>query len=198
MDLRRFSRLGEICLSLLALALLCACGFLGLEAQPGAREEARWRCPSLPSSFQQSDLVGTWQSQYFPRSVTDTLILREDGTFRQILENDLASFYYTSPWNEWYLERRSAGGLLVHLRGMRYCLSTDEICRRPEGGGGEWHYYDPCEDRSLTMGNEVILAVIGGQDLRYPGIEVIPRGILLQHMRASIYSSDVFFILIDP
>ena len=193
----RFLQLGKVCLAQLALALLCVCSLSKPEAQPGRHEDMQWRCPPLPSSLQQSDLVGTWQSRYFPRSVTDTLILREDGTFQQILENDLTSFYYASLWNEWYLEWRPTGGLLLHLRGMRYCLSTDEICRRPEGGGGEWHYYDPCEDRSLTMGNEVILAVVGGQDPRYSGIEVVPRGILLQHMRASTYSSDAFFVLTE-
>jgi len=127
--------------------------------------------------------------------VTDTLILREDGTYQQVYENNLANYYYTGPWNRWYVEYRPSGGLYLHLEWMHYCLNGDAVCRG-KGGGGYGPYYDVCEDRSIRdMGDEVILAVAGTEGFRYPGIESVPRGIILVHMRSGSDVPDNFFIL---
>ena len=168
-----------------------------LVSTPEASQEEDWRCSPLPETFQESDLVGTWQSRYYPGVVTDTLILREDGTYRQIYDNERTGEHHTSPWYRWYVEHRPSGGLYLHLGGMRYCLGTNEVCRRQAGGGGDGPYYEPCEDRLIwDMGNEVILTVRGSEESRLPGTESAPRGILLWHAR---FSSDVwpdhFFIL---
>ena len=179
---------------ILLAAVSCIPCLLPLISVPETSKED-WRCSPLPETFQESDLVGTWQARYFPRAVTDTLTLREDGTYQQVYQDDLANYYYTSPWNRWYAEHRPSGGLYLHLEGMRYCLGTNEVCRRQGGGGGSHPYYDFCEDRSIrNMGNEVILAVTG----RFEGIpwaESPPRGILLQHMRFNPAGIDNFFIL---
>lgn len=181
---------------LLLILLACAPSTPYAPSTPEAGEEEIWHCPSVPETFQETDLVGTWQSWYFPNAVTDTLVLREDGTYQQIYEDDLAHYYYTSSWKRWYVEHRPSGGLYLHLEGMRYCLSTDEICRLEEGGGGYAHFHDPCEDWFIwDIGNEVILTVRGSEGLRYPGIESVPRGIILVHLRSSPDDADSFFIL---
>lgn len=158
-------------------------------------EEEKWHCPPLPESFQESDLIGIWQAQYFPRRVTDTLILREDGTYRQIYENTLSNYYYSGPWKKWYTEYRPSGGLYLHLEGMRYCVGISETCRRSEGGGGHYSYYDPCERRAIwDMYDEVILAVTG--PLPSPGPPP-PRGIMLRHMMTDPDSGSRFFTLLE-
>jgi hypothetical protein len=167
-----------------------ACG----RGTPEVHEEVVWRCPPLPEAFEESDLVGIWHSRYDSES-TDTITLREDGTYQQVYcQKD--GYSYESPWNRWYLENRPSGGLYLHLEGMHYCLSTDEVCKREEGGGGDWSYYDRCEGRLIwTMDKEVILAVTGDKGFRYPGIESVPRGVILWHMRGDVDSADNFFIL---
>jgi hypothetical protein len=176
---------------LIVLLIISAC------ARPTGEvpQEEKWRCPSVPETFEETDLIGTWQSRYHTGSVTDTLILRGDGTYQQIYDDQLANYYYTSPWNRWYVEHRSSGGLYLHLEGMHYCLSTDEICRREGGGGGDWSYYDRCEGQTIwTMGDEVILAITGIGDSRFPGVKSAPRGVLLWHMKSSDYGDRVFIL----
>lgn len=184
--------------SKLALAIMVV--ILSACAQPTAtalvEDQVRWRCRPLPETFEESDLVGTWRSEYYPGVETDTLILREDGTYRQIYEDTRLDHQFTTPWNRWYVEHRATGGIYLHLEGMHYCLSTGERCRDPRGGGGDWPYYDRCENRSLRdLGQDVILTVEGSEGLRYPGVESVPRGILLWHMRPQIDNPDKFFIL---
>lgn len=176
------------------LCIPCALPLIGVP-ETGQRQEEVWRCSPLPAAFQESDLVGTWQARYFPRAVTDTLVLREDGTYQQVYEDDLADYYYTSPWNQWYVEYRPSGGFHLHLVGMHYCLGTDEICRRESGGGGSHPYYDFCEDRTIwNMGNEIILAVTGREE-GIPDTESPLQGMLLRHMRFNPEGTDSFFVL---
>jgi hypothetical protein len=163
--------------------------------KPIREEKVEWRCRPLPETFQESDLVGTWQSRHGDWA-TDTITLRENGTYQQTYYSQPDSYYYESPWNRWWVEYRPSGGLYLHLEEMRYCLFTDEVCKREGGGGGDWPYYDPCEDRSIrTMGNEVILTVRGTEGFRYPGIGSVPRGIMLWYMRTSVDTTDHFFVL---
>lgn len=180
-------KIGPILVIMLMIVLGCAPGASGTNVE-------HWYCPPVPESFGETDLIGTWQARYFPGSVTDTLILREDGTYRQVFEDDLAGYYCTR-LGKWYLEHRASGGLYLHLEGMLYRLEIDEPCDKESGGGGNWHYYDPCERQAVRMGGEVILAVTGLGDFRYPGIVTVPRGILLWHMRTEPEASDEFFIL---
>jgi hypothetical protein len=89
---------------------------------------------------------------------------------------------YESPWNRWWVERRPSGGIYIHLEGMRYCHSTDEVCARRDGGGGDWLFWDFCEDRVLRMEGEVVLAVVEANE-PHPLYGAAPRGIILLHMR---------------
>lgn len=185
-----------IALALLLLLVSCCVLPLPLPNELEPTQEIGWRCPSVPETFGEDDLVGTWQAIYFPNQVTDTLVLRENGMYQQVYENRRIDYYYTSEWNHWYVEHRSSGGLYLHLERMRYCVSATEVCIHEEGGGS-WPYYDPCENRSVrNMGNEVILIVQGGAEMIYPGIESDPpRGIVLRHMRSNAESPDAIFVL---
>ncbi len=161
--------------------VISACGPLALETPV----ERGWRCPPVSPTFQEGDLVGTWVSRYFPGSVTDTIILQKDRTYREIYENDLADKYIIIS-GTWYLETRPDGGLYLHLEGMDY---------RPGGGRVSGVYYDRCSGELVGTIDEVILAVTGDEGFRYPRIEYVPRGILLWHMRVEPDCTDNFFIL---
>jgi len=161
---------------------------------PKPTETAEWACRPLPGNFRDSDLIGTWQPTDEAGVATDEIILREDGTYKQTYQQS-NGYRYESVWNRWWIEHRISGGVYVHLEGMRYCHSTDEICARADGGGGDSLFYDPCEDRVLKMEGEVLLAVTGTQGTRDPSIIGAPKGIALMHIRPSLDTTSSFFVL---
>lgn len=68
------------------------------------------------STFQESDLLGSWQATYNYDDGNDYLIFQEDGTFRQHYES-ADGYVYDSGWSEWWLERFPDGRVRVHLPG---------------------------------------------------------------------------------
>jgi len=167
-----------------SLALACL-AFPARTATPGPR------CPALPIDFQESDLLGTWQSQY--GAGIDTLMLHEDGSYEQryVCEvcNEGAGYSFDNS-GSWRLEYRESSVLYLHLQGMRRCDNTDTLCRE-QVGGGDFPYWDFCEDRIVYMPGEVIL-VVTGQHERHPPA---PRGIWLWHMSPSTAGSFHFELL---
>jgi hypothetical protein len=151
-----------------------------------------------PASLQQSDLAGTWEADYLGPGV-DTLIIREDGTFKQIYHSTKAEDYtYETSWNEWSLEPFRDGRVWLHLPGARYyidgigfaeqeglhapCPDYWPDCRmgaEPPAFG----FYDPYGKEFVEMVGELILNVRS----RSSG------AIVLQHMWAT---SDQGFTLI--
>jgi len=111
-----------------------------------------WEAPYLnpPATFQDSDLVGTWEARYWEAGV-DTLIIRADGTFKQIYRDNYKKDYvYETPWNRWWVERFPDGRVRVHFEGGRYFLGFTER--------GEV-FYDPFADELVKMPGELILNV---------------------------------------
>jgi len=137
-------------------------------------------CQPPPESFQESDLVGTWVAKY--AYGTDTLILKEDGTYKQIYDNPQTGDHYESDWREWWLEYRESGIPNLHLKGMK----PDGISESPDS---LWH--DFCEGRAVEVHGEVILLVIGAPANR---VESSPRGIELWHLKpdADTFSRPFF------
>jgi hypothetical protein len=73
-----------------------------------------------PADLEASDLVGTWEAEYW-RSGLDRLILRENGTFKQIYRScQVSDYVYETPWNEWWIDRLQDGRVWLHLEGARY------------------------------------------------------------------------------
>lgn len=130
-----------------------------------------------PATFQDSDLVGTWETRYagWPAGDLDRLTLREDGTFRQVYENYILKDYvYETQWEEWWLERFPDGRARVHLEGARYYASGINIaeldglqlpCPTSQPGcTGEprlppYPFYDPFAREYLYMESELVLNV---------------------------------------
>ena len=127
-----------------------------------------------PTTFQDSDLVSTWELRCGGRCV-DTLILRADGTFRQIYRDHTVDDYsFETPWNEWWTERFLDGRARVHLQGARYYKVGVRIAERdgmeapcPEDqpncwGGSEpppHDFYDWIAREHLHMVEELVLNV---------------------------------------
>jgi hypothetical protein len=119
-------------LAAIVASLGCTCPCISMLPLPGGDpmcREAPYSPP--PESLHESDLVGTWETYYWGDSV-DTLILRDDGTFKQIFRDPAEDRYrYETPWNEWWLEQLPDGAVRLHLAGARYSTRTES--RRPSG-----------------------------------------------------------------
>jgi len=129
--------------------------------------------PSVPSTFQEDDLLGTWQMTY-GTSMKDTITLRADGTYQQTFQAPESNYFYKSDWNEWHLEYMADGKPKLHLDRMRYCVGSIHLCEAT-GRGEPTLYYDFIEREVVLLTNEVILRVTGD--------EKNPRGIRLWHLQ---------------
>jgi hypothetical protein len=110
---------------------------------------------SAPANSEDQDLVGTWRAHY-DHSV-DTLILKPDGTFKQIYEDRYnEDNVYESPWNNWWIVRYADGRVRVYLEGARF---YEEGPRLGEKGGayGDWTFYDQVAEEFATAPDTLIL-----------------------------------------
>ena len=77
-----------------------------------------------PATLEETDLLGTWVADYGDFGGDDMLILRADGTFKQIYRNRQAGDYvYETPWQMWSIKRFSDGRVRVVLMGGRNYLA---------------------------------------------------------------------------
>jgi hypothetical protein len=129
------------------------------------------QCPP-PINFDKKDIVGTWTTGIKERN--DTIIFREDGTYRQILHVQTPAFDYESDWLPWLLKYSDAGLPYLYLEGMRLCAYWEGAdCRIAGGGKDDW--YDFCRKEWVQMPNEGILIVLGppkGMKLPSPAISL--------------------------
>jgi len=144
-------------------------------AQPLA---SSWRCEPVPDNFQETDLVGTWQT-IFGMSLTDTLNISETGFYTQVSVDNATSYHYESEPHKWWVERRDDGGTYIHFERMLFCGGVLD-CIDPHEKPG---YYDFCSDHWFEMEDEFVLAVVGDKS--------VPRGMRLRHMRPAGF--ETFF-----
>ena len=137
--------------------LLYACG----ESQSSG-------CIPPPDAFAEADLVGTWTAGWSrPGKPDDTLIIREDGTYKQILDLEYAEgppFKYESDWQLWRLEYGENGQPYLHMAGMRLCAYAGGYIDCNVVGGGEApeaQWYDFCQETWVNMSGEGVLIVQG-------------------------------------
>lgn len=141
-----------------------------------------------PDGFSEADLVGTWVARRLGDS--DTLIIRDDGTYKQIIHVEYTDYTdkldvdYESDWQPWWLEYHESGIPYLHLKGMRFCaINPSFSCDQPTGYQ-TWHGF--CEDTTIStetiaMDNEGILLVLGvSEEVRQSWPDSLPpRGINL-------------------
>jgi hypothetical protein len=147
-------------------SLGCTCPCISMLPLPGGDpmcQEAPYSPP--PETLQESDLVGTWEAYYWGDSV-DTLIMRDDGTFKQIFYDPAEDGYrYETPWNRWWLEKLPDGAVRLHLAGARYYPDGIETA---EGEGVQSYgepnpspmpFFDPFAEEGVFMVGELVLQV---------------------------------------
>lgn len=144
--------------------------------------------PSVPATFSEKDLVGTWQATYGTPKTKDTITLRADGTYQQIFQSPESNYFYESPWNKWYIEYTSDGKPKLHLEGMRYCVTLIYLCEAT-GHGKPQLYYDFIERGVVKLTNEVILRITGD--------EKSPRGIRLWQLQIDEDDGPEPFVFVD-
>jgi hypothetical protein len=131
-------------------------------------------CESLPGAFSEEDLVGKWVAEYFGGLAKDTLIIREDGHYKQTYRSDFKNF--DSEWRNWWFEFHKDGYGVLHLEGMRRCDDIDSICDNPGGGlPNEEMAINQCKNEFLPFYTEGILFVVPNENF--------PREIFLLHPR---------------
>lgn len=135
-----------------------------LDAMPGFQKS---KCES-PPNLTTANLVGTWVAGLSNES--DSLILREDNKYKQIIVSKRRNINYQTDWQDWRLERDNSGLVHLHLKGMRMCGGFNLLrsCEDVDYNG-----YDFCQDRSILMKGEGILLVLNddpsaGFDLFFP------------------------------
>jgi hypothetical protein len=156
--------------------------FLAIEPRSGLP------CTPPPRTFSQADLIGTWEAGV-PRQ-RDTLIIREDGTYKQLVHieyTNLPPVDFESDWQAWWLEERENRIPYLHLQGMRRCGFNPEISCNRVGGDG----HDFCRNARVSMDNEGILLVLGVPKplIRLFGTDA-PRGITVVFPAGSENSWD--------
>ncbi len=168
---------------LVVVIALSACAYI-VEEQTN---QANADCPALPKSFTEEDLIGTWLADYANGNI-DTIVIREDGTYKQIFSSTVANLSFESDWQNWWIEQRESGYIRLHLEGMRRCDDLESICQNPSGGldPSLFRAIDYCEDTGITMEHEVTLIVTGTQ-------YNVPKGILLRHAKISGSDWSYFF-----
>lgn len=120
-------------------------------------------CTMLPEKFSESDLVGTWVSRKSVSKTSDTLIIREDGAYKQIITLEYQSIEYESDWQAWWFEYRDNGTGYLHLDDYRVCaVNTSYSCEWVNDG--KRPYADVCEGQWIDPdppAGEIILVVRG-------------------------------------
>jgi hypothetical protein len=139
-----------------------------------AAKDAQRGCPSLPETFQESDLVGTW-NVIAGETGSMTLTIKSDGTYKQEYDYPRLRYHYESDWQKWKLDFQDNSTSYVHFQGMQSCSGT---CS--SSAGGQW--YDFCEQKMISvMDNEMTLLLVGvpTATLSLPpdSPRAIPRGI---------------------
>jgi hypothetical protein len=167
----RFSHATAVAVLIMTTVLLTSC--TAFRPRPEATKTPA--CRPLPENFQEEDLIGTWVAEYNGGVAIDRLVIKEDGTYKQIFMDTLTpSRNFESDWSKWWLEQRPSGYIRLHMDGMRKCDNLEEICERPSGGMSlsDWAI-DPCEGELISMPDKTVL-IVSGYHLPRPG-EIVLR-----------------------
>jgi hypothetical protein len=164
--------------SILIVLLVVACLAVGIYQVVADRG-----CTRPPKDFTEDDLIGTWY--YGGPKRNDTLIIRNDGTYKQIVHiehYEEPATDYKSDWQSWWVEYTGNGIPYLHLEGMRMCAHISySKCDKAGGSGGAW--WDFCEEETVYLPpGEGVLMVLGVPKR----FEQPPRGIELAPFSLSI------------
>jgi len=123
--------------------------------------EEKNQCTPVPDEFSKEDLFGTWFAGYVSNPVrNETIIIRDDGTYKQIIQIENPAFTYESEWLPWQLEKKINNIHYLRLEGMKLCAYWPYIDCEDSGGGDEY-WYDFCQKNWIQTPNHGIILVLG-------------------------------------
>ncbi len=131
-------------------------------------KEEKSRCKPPPQGFTEKDLVGTWVKKHLDLR-SDTLIIKEDGTYKQIIHLEAYSVDYESDWLPWRIEYTDDDIPYLHMEGLRLCAHVPDLrgCDQAGGGDYDWNAFnagewlDYCHNKWMVQKGEGILLVNG-------------------------------------
>ncbi len=139
-----------------------------------------------PEGFAESDLIGTWGGT-IKTAWDSTIIVAEDGRYKQIINIEATGFKYEGDWKPWRVTYSDKGLPYLHLEDFVMCAYWRDIdCRTgktsitPIVGGdtrdpfsGEYYWYDGCEKQWVDTSGEGVFMVIRTTDYYARGINLV-------------------------
>jgi hypothetical protein len=119
-----------------------------------------------PVDFKDSDLIGTWKSEWQEGPSVQILVFRNDKTFSQtyILNSSGKEF---DTRGTWFIVNTSEGCTYIHANGMHYYYGPDSFAqngnRNPDGTPAM--FWDDCQKKIVEMPDFVLLGV--GHDITH-------------------------------
>jgi hypothetical protein len=113
-----------------------------------------------PLGFKDSDLIGTWKSEWSEGPSAQILVFRNDKTFSQtyILNSSGQEF---DTQGTWFIVNASEGCTYIHANGMRYYYGLDSLAqngnRNPDGT--PFLFWDGCQKKRVEMPDFVLLGI---------------------------------------
>ncbi len=82
-------------------------------------------CPLPPNGFSESDLIGTWDA--IGDRGNNTIIVRENGQYQQIMNVEWQGFHYVGDWKPWRVDYDKKGIPYRHLEGFLMCAYWESM-----------------------------------------------------------------------
>ena len=119
------------------------------------------KCGLPYKGFSETDILGTWQA-WRPGN-TDTIIIRADKKYKQVVKIQSPLINFESDWQTWSLVYSKTGTPYLYLENFHLCGAEPEIFDCQVSGGGARKWLDVCSnDQWVTMADNGILAVVNG------------------------------------
>lgn len=139
----------------------------------------------MPRRFSESDLIGTWNAM--DSLLDSTLVIRENGQYKQTMYVERTGFKYESDWRQWRVTYSDKGIPYLHLAGLLMCAywrqidcSTGKTNIAPVEGGNtkdpftdETYWYDYCQEKWVNTPGEGVFLVRGGYKYQRDPREII-------------------------
>jgi hypothetical protein len=158
---------------------------IGLFLSACRSEESNVCARLLKAGFSESDLIGTWDAVDALRD--STIIIREDGRYKQTMYVERTGFSYEGDWLPWRVEYFEGSIPYLHLEGLLMCAywrqmdcSTEKTNIEPvevddtkDPFADEYYWYDYCREKWVQTPGEGVFLVLESE-LAPHGIRLVP------------------------
>lgn len=162
----------------LALFILCSASCIWFSANYDPFEKEEFGCDPTPTWVSEKDIIGTWMAHTPDFDTIDTLVFRDDGTYKQTIHHKVQQdegkdFYYETDWQPWSLEQGEEGMTYLFLQNLRRCalfypepIEYEDCDWTGDERTGWTDYCDESPRRPLL--GEVVLTILGTPHYQSP------------------------------